>query len=174
MNDDLDDINDLVKELKETKNLIGLTPPVDEPTITPKVTNDSIEDFVLEKSAKLIQQGVDTIERVKNTISSGAPAEEVEAYSKLISSVASAIEILNKIHLQNKKTTATKEIKQMEMEASKKLLDKYGGDKHNTIENQTNILVTATREEIMKALASQAMQIKDIDANFNIKEEKEH
>ena len=63
---------------------------------------------------------------------------------------------------------AAKELKQMDLDASSKLLDKYDNP---TIKNQTNIIV-ATREEIMKALIEKAGSMvensKDI---IDIKEE---
>lgn len=159
MSDDLDDLNDLVSELKNTKNLTGImSPPVVEDTSTKAETinETNVDEFIYRKSSTLIQQGVDTIERVKNTVMSGADAETLEAYSKLIASVASSIEILNKVNLQKRKEKAAKELKQMDLDASNKLLDKYDGT--TNIKNQTNILV-ASREEIMKHLLGKADDI---------------
>ena len=158
MKNDLDDLNDLVSELKHTKSLTGImAPPEIEDTATKpeKIDDNNIDDFIYRKSSILIQQGVDTIERIKNTVLSGATPETIEAYSKLMSSVASSIEILNKINLQKRKEKSAKELKQMDIDTSKKLLDKYDG--HN-IKNQTNIIV-ASREEIMKALIGKASDL---------------
>jgi uncharacterized phage infection (PIP) family protein YhgE len=157
-NNELDDLNELVNELKTTKSLTGLMYPPEEATAPTKeetITEDNIDDFIFRKSSVLIQQGVDTMEKLKSSVQSGANAETIEAYSKLMGSVASSIEILNKINLQKRKERAAKELKQMDIDTSKKLLDKYD---HPTIQNQTNILV-ASREEIMKALLGQANEI---------------
>jgi hypothetical protein len=163
MSDDrLDDLNDLVAELKNTKTLTGImAPPVieTENTVPEKITDDNIDDFIYRKSATLIQQGVDTIEAMKTTMLRGAEAETVDAYSKLMNSVATSIEILNKINLQKRKEKAAKELKQMDLDSSAKLLDKYDGT--SKITNQTNNIIIASREEIMKALVGKAEAIID-------------
>jgi hypothetical protein len=158
MNEPLDDLNDLVNELRTTKSLTGLmTPPKSITTIPEKIDETNVDDFIFRKSSQLIQQGVDTIESLKGSVLSGAKAEEIEAYSKLMTSVASSIEILNKVNLQKRKEKAAKELKQMDLDASRKLLDKFDGN-NTTIKSQTNIIV-ATRDEIMKALVEKADHI---------------
>lgn len=157
----LEDLNDLVSELKNTKNLTNVMSLPGESKVDTqpeKIDESNIDDFIYRKSSILIQQGIDTIEGMKKTVLSGSDAETIEAYSKLMASVASSIEILNKINLQKRKENAAKELKQMDIDTSKKLLDKY--DPKTTIQNQTNILV-ATREEIMKALINKADNIID-------------
>ena len=159
-NKQLDDLSDLVSELKNTKGLTGIMvpPQADNIDTTPETINESnVDDYIFRKSAMLIQQGIDTVERIKSTVLSGADAETIEAYSKLMSSTAGAIEILNKVNLQRRKEKAAKELKQMDMDASNKLLDKYDGTARIT--NQTNNIIVASREEIMKALVSKAADI---------------
>jgi hypothetical protein len=155
----LDDLNDLVNELKTTKSLTGLmTPPHSAPTNAEKVDENNVDDFIFRKSAMLIQQGIDTMESLKGSMMSGSKSDEIEAYSKLMASVANSIGILNKINLQKRKEKAAKELKQLELNTSNKLLDKY--DNGATIKNQTNIIV-ASREEIMQALINKASNIAD-------------
>lgn len=161
----LEDLNDLVSELKNSKSLTGLMVPsetVPAETVPEPITEDNIDDFIYRKSSILIQQGVDTIEAMKLSVMSGCDSKTVEAYSKLVASVASSIEILNKINLQKRKEKAAKELKQMDLDSSRKLLDKYDGN--TTITNQTNILV-ASREEIMKAILdkSESTNVKQDD-----------
>ena len=159
-NKQLDDLSDLVSELKNTKGLTGIMvpPQADNIDTTPETINESnVDDYIFRKSAMLIQQGIDTVERIKSTVLSGADAVTIEAYSKLMSSTAGAIEILNKVNLQRRKEKAAKELKQMDMDASNKLLDKYDGTARIT--NQTNNIIVASREEIMKALVSKAADI---------------
>lgn len=159
-NEQLDDLNDLVIELKNTKSLTNIiAPPEDISTKAETINENNVDDFIYRKSSTLIQQGIDTIESLKGTVLSGADAETVEAYSKLVASVASSIEILNKINIQKRKEKAAKELKQMDIDTSKKLLDKYDGT--TNIKNQTNILV-ASREEIMKALVGKAEEIAEV------------
>ena len=156
----LDDLNDLVSELKNTKSLtsVMMPPKIEDTTTQPeKIDDTNIDDFIFRKSSTLIQQGVDTIERLKGTVMSGADSETIEAYSKLMSSVATSIEILNKVNLQKRKEKAAKELKQMDLDSSSRLMDKY--DTKSTITNQTNNIIVATREEIMKALMGKAESI---------------
>ena len=113
-NKQLDDLSDLVSELKNTKGLTGIMvpPQADNIDTTPETINESnVDDYIFRKSAMLIQQGIDTVERIKSTVLSGADAETIEAYSKLMSSTAGAIEILNKVNLQRRKEKAAKELK---------------------------------------------------------------
>ena len=154
----LDDLNDLVTELKNSKALTGImSPPKDDITTKSEAINeDNIDDFIYRKSSTLIQQGVDTIEAIKGTVLSGADADTIAAYSKLMGAVAASIEILNKINIQKRKEKAAKEIKKMDMEASSKLMDKYDGT--SNIKTQNNIFV-ASREEILKALLGKAEDI---------------
>ena len=159
-NKQLDDLSDLVSELKNTKGLTGIMipPQADNTDTIPETINESnVDDYIFRKSAMLIQQGIDTVERIKSTVLSGADAETIEAYSKLMSSTAGAIEVLNKINLQKRKEKAAKELKQMDMDASNKLLDKY--DNTAKIGHQTNNIIIASREEIMKALVDKATVI---------------
>ena len=156
---DLDDLNDLVEELKTTKSLTNIMSP---PTVPAKtepedINEENIDDFIYRKSSALIQQGVDTIESVKDTVLSGADADTIEAYSKLMNSVASSIEILNKINIQKRKEKSAKELKQMDIDRSEKLLDKY--DNKPQIGQQTNNIIVASREEVMKALVDKAETI---------------
>ena len=163
MNKELDDISDLVSELKNTKSFTNLMVPPQSIATVPEVVNETnVDDFIFRKSSELIQQGVDTMEAMKRTVMSGSDAETIEAYSKLMSSVTGSIEILNKINLQKRKEKATKELKQMDLDVSKKLMDKYGEGGTTNIKNQTNILV-ASREEIMKALVGKAEVLIDVN-----------
>lgn len=157
--DPLDDLSELVEELKNTKALTGIMSPPEIPPSTPAevITEENIDEFIYRQSSTLIQQGIDTMSALKSTVLSGAVAETVEAYSKLMSSVAGSIEILNKINLQKRKEKAAKALKQMDLDNSRNMLEKYDG---KTTINQTNIVV-ASREEIMKALLSKADSIID-------------
>ncbi len=156
MNNQLTDLNDLVTELNNTKTLTSIMSDTTyTPTSAESLDENNIDDFIFRKTSTLIQQGVDTIENLKRTVLSGATPETIEAYSKLMSSVATSIEILNKVNLQKRKEKAAKDLKRMDIDNSKKLLDKYNP---TTIENQTNILV-ASREEIMKAIVGKADDI---------------
>ena len=167
-----DEIDDLIKEMKDTKKLGGFvlksTPP--ERTAAETIDDTSINDFVMRKSSLLIEQGSYVLENLKQRISAGSTPEEIDAYAKLVSAVTSSIDVLNKVNIQNKKHTSAKEIKQMDLDNSKRLLDKYeenGGQK--TIGTQNNTFIVATREEVMKAILDKAEKknAKDITVEVN-------
>ena len=80
----------------------------------PKLTDDNLNDYILQKMGMLIEQGVDTINIIQQNIRTGVDADELDSFSKLITSVTKAADTLNKINIQNKKTKATKELKQIE------------------------------------------------------------
>lgn len=150
-----DDISDLVKELSETKPLASIINPIAMAMKKEreKVTEENLDTFIYDKASDIIQDGVELISNLKDTIASGAAdADTISAYSKLIASVSSSIDILNKVNLQKRKEKATKELKQIDQgqNANTKLL---GG-----IQNQTNIIV-ATRDEVMQALVNKSMDI---------------
>lgn len=143
-----DDIDDLLKELKSTKSLGSILPskPV-QGTNQPEITEDNINEFVMKRASLLVQQGIETSEDLKNALRDSCSSDDIESYSKLITSVATAIDVLNKINLQNKKDKAAKELKEMELSTAKL---KEG--------NTTNILI-ASREEIMKSLFAKAEEL---------------
>ena len=71
MSEQLDDLNDLVSELKNTKSLTGLMMPpqtANSVTSAEKIDENNIDDFIYRKSSILIQQGVDTIEALKSSV----------------------------------------------------------------------------------------------------------
>lgn len=106
------------------------------------VTEENLTAFVLEKAAKLINNGLTTAEELKDAIKQGTDPEEVMAYSDVIKATTAAIEALNKIGLQNKKLKTAVDLKTMDIEA-RKGLPSSGGN--------TNVLI-CTREEVIKGL----------------------
>ena len=129
------DLESLIDQLKHTA-----PKEVAEPV---NVTEDNLTAFVLEKAAKLINNGLTTAEELKEAIKQGTDPEEVMAYSDVMKATTAAIEALNKIGLQNKKLKTSIDIKKMDIEARKGLPSSGGGN--------TNVLI-CTREEVIKGL----------------------
>lgn len=96
-----------------------------------------------QNAAKLVQLGLMSVESLKDVISQSYDAEEIESFASLIRSVNDSLNTVNKINIQNKKTKAAKEIKQMDLQ---RVLPPT---------HQTNVLI-ATREEIIKGLVNNA------------------
>lgn len=110
-----------------------------------KLDRESLEDFLLQHSGKLIKGSVDYVDEVKQFITSAPDAKDVEALSKLVGASAAAIESLNKILMNNKKIEATEKLKIMDIESKKALQD---------ADNENKLLLN--REDLMKQLIDNA------------------
>jgi len=138
------ELDDLLKELKQNNEI---APPPPKPKTTTNISEDNISDYIMQNASKLIETGLDSVQTMRDVVSQTYGAEEVEAYAALIKSVTDSIETLNKIHIQNKKTKAAKELKQMDIDSKQQL----GPAIHTT----NNVLI-ATRDEIIKGLIQAA------------------
>ena len=146
-----DDIDVLLDELKDTKKLGGMIPfKAPKATDQPNVTEENINEFIMQKTSLLVQQGIDTLEQIKNAVQGSGNAEEVDSYSKLVTAVASTIDTLNKVNLQNKKAKTSKELKEMDMEMRQGQLSNRSG--------VTNVLI-APREEMMDKIFGKAEEL---------------
>jgi hypothetical protein len=142
-----DDLNTLLDELSSFQ--MPVKPPVTIPTNeTKEVTDDNINEFILQKASKLINTGLGAVDELKDFIVQGQNPDEIAALSELISSTTKALEALNRINLQNKKAKTDKELKMIDLEGRKSIANMLPG---NTVTNNTNVLI-ASREEIFKKL----------------------
>ena len=112
------------------------------------VTEDNINDYILQKTGNLIDAGLGAVSDLKDFVVQGQNPDEIAALSELISSTTKAIEALNRINLQNKKAKTDKELKAIDIEGKKAIASSLPG---NNITNNTVNLV-ASREEIFKQL----------------------
>jgi len=114
------------------------------------ITEDNINEYILQKTGNLIEAGLGAVSDLKDFIVQGQNPDEIAALSELISSTTKSIEALNRINLQNKKAKTDKELKTMDIEGKKAIASSLPG---NNITNNTVNLV-ASREEIFKQLLS--------------------
>jgi hypothetical protein len=112
------------------------------------ITEDNINDYILQKTGALIDTGLGAVNDLKDFIVQGQNPDEIAALSELISSTTKAIEALNRINLQNKKAKTDKELKAIDIEGKKAVAGMLPG---NNVTNNTVNLV-ASREEIFKQL----------------------
>ena len=110
---------------------------------------EDLEQFVLNSSGKLIQDSVAMIDNMKEYITAGGSPDDIHAFSELFKASTQAMEILNKILIQNKRGETTKEVKQMDID-SKQLM--------NTQNVQATLI---SRDDVLKQLMDDA---KIIDA----------
>jgi len=128
-------------------------------TIIPVVPNtpEEMQTFVLKHSAELVENSVKSImELQKLTVATGDP-EMMAGLASLIAASTGAIETVNKMNLQHKKSEANKELKKLEIEGKKEIQRLKNDGYLNLPQGNTNILV-ATREEIIAQLTGKAKE----------------
>lgn len=102
---------------------------------------EDLEEFLIQKTAKLINTTLDAVDNVKDYISSAPENKDVASLAELMRSANSAIETMQKVHANRANNEARKEIKQMDIDSKTAL---------NIADNQTKL--TMSREEIMAQL----------------------
>ena len=144
---DIDTLLDELSSFSFPQTTTAKSVPRGTPT---NVTEDNINDYILQKTGNLIDAGLGAVSDLKDFVVQGQNPDEIAALSELISSTTKAIEALNRINLQNKKAKTDKELKTMDIEGKKAIASSLPG---NNITNNTVNLV-ASREEIFKQLLS--------------------
>jgi hypothetical protein len=102
--------------------------------------SDDLQEFILSNSKELVQSGIDAINEIKQTVLLNPQSDEVEALAEIFKGVASAMNILKDIHVAKLKTENSKEIKQMEIQSKKEIIE----DNNNSLR--------MTRDDIFKLL----------------------
>jgi len=137
-------VNDLINELKintkENKDLLKK-----DDFSLPK---DKLEDFVLNSTGKLVTQGLDIVEGVKEYVMNNPESREVEALAEALKAVASALSVVKDIHITQMRRDGAKELKTMEIEARKEIKQE---------ENSTKLYIT--RDELFKKILEDAKSI---------------
>ena len=113
---------------------------------------EDLEEYLVKKTAKLIDTTLDAVDNVKDYISSAPENRDVASLAELMRSANSAIETMQKIHSNKENNEARKEIKQMNIDSKKEL---------NVMDNTTKLVMS--REEIMKALTTEEPVVTDQD-----------
>jgi len=119
----MDDINpaDLISQLK--------TLPKDNKKILQVAENsadlskEDVEQFIIQKSSKLIQDSLELIDNMKEVVHHMPEAENVSSLAELIKASTGAIETLNKLVVQDKKSNTTIKAKQLDIDSKKQLLE---------------------------------------------------
>jgi DNA-binding protein len=137
-------VNDLISELKintkENKDLLKK----DEFNL-PK---DRLEEFVLNSTGKLVTQGLDIVEGVKEYVMNNPESREVQALAEALKAVASALSVVKDIHVTQIRKESAKELKTMDIEARKEIK-----------KEDNNTLLYITRDEIFKKIMEDAKTI---------------
>lgn len=136
--DPTNDIDNIIDQLRS-----DAVPAISPPTKRNEIQNlndENVSDYVYKKTAEIIEVGLESISNLKDIITSGQDPKEITALASLISATTKAIDNLNKINLQSKQHKNNLEVAKIEGNAAKQL----------GIGSQTNNIVIATRDEILK------------------------
>ena len=147
----MDDIDpaDLISQLKtlpkDNKKLIKAA----EDNID--LSKEDVEDFIIKNSSKLIQDSLELIDNMKEVVHHMPEAENVSSLAELIKASTGAIETLNKLVVQDKKSNTTIKAKELDIQSKKQL---------QTSDQQHALMLS--REEVLDRLLKKADVI-DVD-----------
>lgn len=158
-------IDDLLQQLKDTPNNFQvkaqdsdntqLLPPVS----SKPVTEDELGEYIIKQTTNLIDHTMGAFKNIKDVATATNDPETITALADLIKAANGALDSLNKINIQNKKSKTAKEVATINVEARKKELENQ--------KPQTNIFMQgATREEILKIIEQTKQKSSVIDAEF--------
>jgi hypothetical protein len=114
------------------------------------INKENLENFVIQYASRLIVDATESVEYIKDNVQAAPTAEDVVSLAELIKSTSSALEVLNKIVVNNKKADTSLTIKKMDVESKREELD---------VKMSSNLI--ASREEIMNQLFK---KVKTIEA----------
>jgi hypothetical protein len=144
-NDDLE-VESLIEQLKDTSSFAKKScKAADEYNLN----KNELEHFILNSSGKLISDSLNVIDYMREFVESAPDAETISSLAALMKASTDAIDTLNKLLIQDKKSTTQVGIKQMDIEAKKDLLEAKESNAGNTL----------TREEVFKKLLDDAKVI---------------
>jgi len=148
MSDELDhELDSLVDQLKQSnKENKQAAAQTENYNLSP----EEVEQFVIQNSSKLIAQSLSVIDEVKDYAVAAGDPDSLSSLSELIRASSSALETLNKITIQDKRTKTTLAVKKMDIDA--KTIDAEQVDKTKLI---------GTREEMFKKVIKDAEVIED-------------
>ena len=147
-NDEILDFTDLLEELADEE----LLTEIEEDDRFPEVTDENVNDFVLEYGSRLVKDGMDAIDKIKPKITAAQNAEEISALSEMMRAMNSTLGTLTKISLQNKKEESDKAIRELAYTHKKEL---------GPTTTNTTILV-GTREELRKQMKEAEGEVIDV------------
>ena len=136
-------VNDLIDQIKqstvETKKVVKENP---------EITKENLEEFVLNSTGRLVTQGLEIVEGVKEYVMNNPESREVIALSEALKAVASALSVVKDIQVTQMKKDSSLEIKKLEIESRKQL-------KNTDI--QAKFLMS--RDEVFKKIMEEAKTI---------------
>ena len=140
-----DNVDDIISQLKNFPSVVKKSEKLND-----VMDKDKVQEFVIEYSTRLIKSAAESVEYVKDIVQAAPTPDDVSALAELIGSTSTALEILNKMSINDKKIDTSVKIKQMDIENKQKQLE--------TKVAATTLLLT--REEVLRNLIQESNSIK--------------
>lgn len=121
--------------------LKGFNKVASKPEEIKEMSPEDIEKFIIQKSSELISKSIAALDEYRQFMSSAPTEDAASAMAELVNASASAIETLSRVNATNKKIKASKDIKQMDIEAK---------IENNKRDNSTKLMMT--RGDVLKLL----------------------
>lgn len=150
---DLDAVaNDIISQIKNQGKSIKKF----EAEEHPELTKEEVDDFILEQASNVIRDSAEVISTLKDTLISGATANDAIAFAEVLKSFTSAVEILNKRQISDEKNKTQKEIKTMDIESKKEI---------SSDDNQNKLLLSQNEiiKEMLKLSNSKKKELPNTD-----------
>lgn len=116
----MDEANDIIAQLKEipkeAKQIIN------KQELEP-LEKEKVEQFIIDQSAKLIQDSMEMINNMKEVVFHVPDSDNVSSLAELIKASTGAIETLNKLVTQDKKSQTQIQVKHMDIQSKQVLQD---------------------------------------------------
>lgn len=145
----MEEANDIIAQLKnipkEAKQLAS------KKDIEP-LEKEKVEQFIIDQSAKLIKDSMEMIDNMKEVVFHVPDADNVSSLAELVKASTGAIETLNKLITQDKKSKTQLQVKQLDIQ-SKQMLQ------NSEQEHKLKI----SREEVLKKLIN-SKDVINVDA----------
>jgi len=132
------DIGDLVDQLKNAEKYLKKPEKAEQEF---NLDPEELEKFILNNAGKLVKKSIEMVDEVKQYVETAPESRDVSSLSELINASSSAIETLSKILVQNKRDKTQKEVKQMDIDGKKQLM-----------QGEFNAKVMLSRDDVMKEL----------------------
>ncbi len=132
------DIGDLVDQLKNAEKYLKKPEKAEEEF---NLDPEELEKFILNNAGKLVKKSIDMVDEVKQYVETAPESRDVSSLSELINASSSAIETLSKILVQNKRDKTQKEVKQMDIDGKKQLM-----------QGEFNAKMMLSRDDVMNEL----------------------
>jgi len=139
--DPLNDVDNIINQLRSDNSSRALTVPSETKKID--LSDDNVGEYVYQKTASLVDAGVNAVNDLRHLMQGGADPKELAAFAQLINAVTKSIDTLNNINLQNKHEKSAIELKKMDIAGKKDIV--------SNLPAANNILI-ATRDEVMSRI----------------------